>query len=257
MRIRLNADDLIRFVKYSWPTQKFNLNFNMSSILKNSLGLILILLAVTACHKRAVNSTSTDNALPSHTEQNGRRMDNFTFLRLCMQGDFSSEQQSKSDSDFFDIRLRMVPIWANTPDNFYLYVEQAIASSIDKPYRQRIYKVEKIDETHFVSKIYIMNYPARFTGKKSGDSLFNEYTKDSLILKDGCEVKLVFNPGKSDFGGSTGDQTCPSDRSGASWATSKVVIDEEKMVSWDQGWDAKGKQVWGAVKGGYIFTKNR
>jgi hypothetical protein len=27
------------------------------------------------------------------------------------------------------------------------------------------------------------------------------------------------------------------------------------MVSWDQGWNGEGKQVWGATKGGYIFVK--
>ena len=220
-------------------------------------GIILIFVALIACNNRAVTQNGNSNSPTVQTEQNGRRMDSFTYLRLCMQGDFSSEQQSKSDSDYFDIRLRMVPIWENTPEKFYLYVEQAVANSLDKPYRQRIYEVEKIDETHFVSKIYTMTNPQRFTGKKSEAPIFNEFSKDSLILKSGCEVNLIYNPDKSNFTGSTGKQTCPSERSGAAWATSKVDIDEEKMVSWDQGWDANGKQVWGAVKGGYIFIKNR
>jgi hypothetical protein len=42
---------------------------------------------------------------------------------------------------------------------------------------------------------------------------------------------------------------------GASYATSEVVITDEQLLSWDRGWDANGKQVWGAETGGYIFVK--
>jgi len=35
----------------------------------------------------------------------------------------------------------------------------------------------------------------------------------------------------------------------------EVVITETQMVSWDRGFDAGGKQVWGAEKGGYVFKK--
>ncbi len=182
-------------------------------------------------------------------------MSNFQFLRQCMIGDFSSALQAQSDSDFFDIRLRMVPIWPADESTFYLYVEQAVATSMDKPYRQRIYKVIKDDNTHFTSYIYTVANPLRLAGKNGDDAIFTQLTTDSLILKDGCEVKLTLDQENMTFAGSTGDRTCPIDRSGAAWTTSKVTIDETRMISWDQGWNAEGKQVWGAVKGGYIFLK--
>jgi hypothetical protein len=95
----------------------------------------------------------------------------------------------------------------------------------------------------------------RLTGKTSDDPIFKQLTPDSLQIKDGCEVHLMFDVESLTFSGSTGEKTCPSDRSGASWTSSKVNIDETKMVSWDQGWNNEGKQVWGAIKGGYIFMK--
>ena len=216
---------------------------------------LFVLLALTvwtiSCSERSTVSTQ-DSEIESPDK---RRMDNFTYLFQCMQGDFSSEEQSKNDTDYFDIRLRMVPVWQKSNSLFYLYVEQAMSTSLDKPYRQRFYKVEKVDETHFVSHIYMINNPARFVGKKSDDAIFNNITPDSLQLKDGCEVYLSFNDITKTFEGATKDNTCPSERSGAKFATAKVNLSDTEMRSWDQGWNAEGKQVWGATKGGYIFVK--
>ena len=184
-----------------------------------------------------------------------RKFDSFHLLKSYMSGEFSSTLQSQQDSDFFDIRLRMVPIWNSTATEFYLYVEQAVSTSIDKPYRQRIYKVEKINETEFVSHIYTVAAPARLVGKKGDDPIFNQLAIDSLQIKDGCAVYLNFNESTNDFSGSTKDGTCPSDRQGAKFTSSKVTINSQQMVSWDQGWNGEGKQVWGATKGGYIFVK--
>jgi len=184
-----------------------------------------------------------------------RKFDSFHLLKSYMSGEFSSTLQSQQDSDFFDIRLRMVPIWNSTATTFYLYVEQAVSTSIDKPYRQRIYKVEKINETEFVSHIYTVAAPSRFVGKNGDDPLFNQLTVDSLQIKDGCSVYLNFNEKTNDFSGATKDGTCPSERQGAKFASSKVTINSKQMVSWDQGWNEEGKQVWGATKGGYIFVK--
>jgi CpeT protein len=179
----------------------------------------------------------------------------FELLKQYMSGSFSSELQSKSDTDYFDIRLRMEPIWKTTDNEFYLYVEQAMSTSLDKPYRQRIYKVVRESEDSFVSYIYTMNAPQRFTGKNGSDEIFRTIKPDSLKVLDGCEVKLTFNRKRKQFEGATAERTCPSNRSGASFTTSKVVIDAKGMNSWDQGWNDAGTQVWGATKGGYQFLK--
>lgn len=185
------------------------------------------------------------------------KTDTFQYLKECMSGDFSSQLQSEQDSDYFDIRLRMVPIWKSTSTTFFLYVEQAVSSSIDKPYRQRIYKVEKLGDTDFVSHIYTVAAPSRLVGKKGDDPIFQQLTEDSLQIKDGCEVFLKYHSSSKDFSGATKDGTCPSERQGAKFASSKVMITANQMVSWDQGWNEEGKQVWGAAKGGYIFVKQK
>jgi CpeT protein len=213
---------------------------------------ILILLLGSCNRQKGITTNSTSSASTSVAE---RKMDSFTYLKKCMQGNFSSANQSKSDSSYFDIRLRMEPIWPEKQDAYYLYVEQAMSNALDKPYRVRIYKVVRENDQQFTSYIYKLNDQSRFIGKMGNDPVFNSITPDSLHILNGCEVRLTFDHAKWTFTGSTGEKTCPSDRNGASYTSSKVNLNDERMISWDQGWNSEGKQVWGAIKGGYIFEK--
>ena len=61
----------------------------------------------------------------------------FATLVDWMTGSFSSQAQSLEDEEYFDIRLEMVAIWPMRSDGLWLYVEQASASALDRPYRQR------------------------------------------------------------------------------------------------------------------------
>ncbi|MBK8342610.1 MAG: chromophore lyase CpcT/CpeT [Bacteroidetes bacterium] len=178
-----------------------------------------------------------------------------------MTGSFSSEAQSKADSNFYDIRLHMVEIqMGNEPGN-WLYVEQALGSAQDKPYRQRVYQVVEITLGIYESRVYEFENPLQYAGGWKDASKLNSLTFDKLILRDGCSItlkyehELVGDININRFVGSTGATSCPSSLRGASYATSEVVITEDQLLSWDRGWDVNGKQVWGAETGGYIFVK--
>jgi hypothetical protein len=60
---------------------------------------------------------------------------------------------------------------------------------------------------------------------------------------------------KNIYLGGTDADKCPSDLRGAKYATTKIELKKGALISWDQGFDAAGKQVWGATQGGYIFIK--
>lgn len=175
-------------------------------------------------------------------------------LHKRMTGSFSSEAQAARDSAFFDIRLHMADIWKDRTDGFWLYVEQAAASSLAKPYRQRIYHVYQENDTTLASKVYEFNSPLRFAGAWNNPALFNSLTVDSLIDRKGCAIYLHKNK-EGNYAGSTPGKECLSSLRGATYATSEVVIYADKLISWDRGWDKADKQVWGAVKGGYEFVK--
>ncbi|GAB4494447.1 MAG: chromophore lyase CpcT/CpeT [Saprospiraceae bacterium] len=190
----------------------------------------------------------------SHAAQNDRDLQT---LVQWMSGDFSSKAQSLRDSDFYDIRLHIRPIWTSDRSNHWLYVEQAAAATEDKPYRQRIYKVERdaAAKNGFKSIVYTLSDPAKWAGAYKNVASFNELKPSDLTLRDGCTVFLERQKDGS-FTGATRGDGCESNLRGAKYASSKVVITKNMLRSWDQGFNEKGEQVWGATKGGYEFVKN-
>ena len=80
-------------------------------------------------------------------------------LAQLMVGTFNTKAQSARDSQFYNIQLKMCRIWTQDPNQYWLYVEQATAKTLNKPYRQRIYKLEQISKKQFVSKVYNIPSP--------------------------------------------------------------------------------------------------
>lgn len=171
-----------------------------------------------------------------------------------MSGYFSSQAQAEQDTNYFDIRLRMVPIWPERDDGYWLYVEQAVADYQERPYRQRVYHVTQRADGAIESAIYTLENPLRFAGAWKEPAPLQYLTPDSLSLRDGCAV-ILQRKDETTFEGSTVENNCPSDLRGASYATSEVVLKPDKLISWDRGYDSEDQQVWGATEGGYIFLK--
>ena len=174
-------------------------------------------------------------------------------LKSWMTGSFSSEEQSIADSNFYNIHLEMVQIWKESKDTIWLYVEQAFESSLDKPYRQRVYRLIKKDDGAFESAVFTLNNPLRFAGAWKEERPLNQLIPDSLSERTGCAIILEFMDGV--FVGSTVEKNCVSNLHGALYATSEVRIEETVLTSWDRGFDANDAQVWGSETGPYIFQK--
>ena len=143
-------------------------------------------------------------------------------------GSFSSEAQSKADPEFFDVRLHMTPIWASRTDGPWLYVE---------------------------SFIYELPNAAARVGAWRDPARFDADTPESLVPRAGCSI--VLNRAGDLWVGSTNERDCESSLRGASYATSEVTLRADGLDSWDRGFDADGKQVWGAKKGPYQFRRNQ
>lgn len=174
-------------------------------------------------------------------------------LARWMQGSYSSEEQSKNDSDYYNISLEMKNIWTDKSSGYWLYVEQAIAERKDQPYRQRIYHLV-VEDGLIKSKIYLLPDEKKFIGGWKNIELFNDIGPDSLQQRIGCEV-IIERQDEYTFIGSTVDKNCPSDLRGASYATTEVTISENTLISLDRGYNDKDEQVWGAKNSGYIFKK--
>ncbi|UCD76466.1 MAG: chromophore lyase CpcT/CpeT [Phycisphaerales bacterium] len=177
-------------------------------------------------------------------------------LAEWMTGTFSSAAQSDADPEnYFDIRLVMIPIWPHRTDGWWLYVEQAAAESADRPYRQRVYRLTQEDAGTFRSDVYALpGNPLLYAACWRNTTPLSDVDLSDLTLRDGCSIVLL-KTGPERFAGGTVGEGCESSLRGAAYATSDVIITPTRIVSWDQGWDENGNQVWGATEGGYIFEK--
>lgn len=177
-------------------------------------------------------------------------------LAQWMAGTYTSEAQASNDPEnFFNVRLIMVPIWTERSDGRWLYVEQAMASSLEKPYRQRVYRVTAKGDG-FESAVYTLPGDARdFAGAWQDASRFDALSPQMLGAREGCEIVMAWDEGAQMFRGSTLGQRCASELKGSKYATSEVSVTATSLTSWDRGFDAEGNQVWGATKGGYEFVK--
>lgn len=180
---------------------------------------------------------------------------NINTLADWMQGTFTSEKQSKQDKDFFNIHLYMKKVWNS--EGRWLYVEQAAASNLDKPYRQRVYHLTELADGTFKSDVYTFKNALSYAGDWKVDAPLSDIDPSKLLLKEGCDVLLKWVKSQQSFIGSTEKKKCKSNLRGASYATSKVSVSVDRIESWDQGFDQNDKQVWGAVKSGYIFQRNQ
>lgn len=177
----------------------------------------------------------------------------FSTLTTYMQGSFSSAAQARSDTDYFDIELEMVRIWPEQADGVWLYIEQAVASKKDKPYRQRIYHVQEQDDNTFTSTMYRINNGEDWFGTYKEPARFYKLSMDSISLIPGCAITMT--PEGDHFVGSTNEKDCTNAWGKATYATSEVEVYNDRLISWDRGWNDEDAQVWGAEKGGYVFMK--
>ncbi len=199
--------------------------------------LLLATVALSACNDQG----------PSELDQ----------LASLMTGSFSSQAQAEADTNFFDIRLEMVPIWQDKVEpgqGRYLYVEQAAGWTLDKPYRQRVYHVTDAGDGVFSSMVYALPDPEAAIGAWKLDTPLADLNPADLIEREGCAVYLSKHPDGT-YQGSTREKECTSTMRGATYATSIITIANDQVLSWDQGWNDEGEQVWGAEISGYVFLR--
>jgi CpeT protein len=176
-------------------------------------------------------------------------------LEQYLTGSFSSAAQHAQDPEnFFDIRLVCVSIWEDRDDGPWLYIEQAAAAALDRPYRTRVYHLVAEPDGRVRSDVYTLpggRYD--WAGAWRDVSRFDAIAPADLTLRDGCSVFLTME-GDAFIGGTEGTG-CASNLGDAAYATSEMTLLPDRLLTWDRGWTASGEQAWGAVGGGYEFIR--
>jgi hypothetical protein len=177
-------------------------------------------------------------------------------LAEWMTGSFSSAAQAaEGEANYGDIRMEMHPIWPSRADGPWLYVEQAFAEDIEKPYRQRVYRLLDQPDGAILCQVYeLPGDPLAHAGAHRRPDALASLKPDELLFRGGCTITFGREPDGSFFG-ATGVGSCESRVSGSTFLTSHVTVTADKLVSWDRGYDANGNQKWGPTLGGYEFVK--
>ncbi|MDX2116430.1 MAG: chromophore lyase CpcT/CpeT [Planctomycetota bacterium] len=192
----------------------------------------------------------------SSAGKGGGAEDDLVVLTRWMEGSFSSAEQAAAEPEHFrDVRLHMARVWPEREDGVWLYVEQAMASAEARPYRQRMYRLSRgARRGTLESRVYeLPGDPLVYAGAWKNAAVLGALEAGRLLPREGCTITLR-REGEM-FTGSTDGRACASTLRGAAYATSEVTITEDALTSWDRGFDAESKQVWGAERGPYVFVK--
>ena len=176
-------------------------------------------------------------------------------LTRMLTGHFDSTEQSVAQPAYFAINLLTCPIDIAGVGDRLLHIEQSIIDmgQVQAPYRQRVYVItDGADPSaQAISQVWEFEAPEDFAGFCNGTGA--AAMAADLMEREGCQVEVTWMG--DHFVGSTPGEECLSTLNGATYATSEVEIYDDRIESWDRGYDASGTQVWGATAGPYVFER--
>lgn len=176
-------------------------------------------------------------------------------LANWMVGSFSSQNQADSSSDVYhvDVRVHLAQVWKERTDGYWVYIEQAYADDLNRPYRKRIYH---LFEENGVLKdlIYALPSGLNFTGQWANPEFFDVVTPEDLTEKIGCGLDFVFIEDKNWFFTQTIGKGCTASIPGVTYLQTTATIAEDHFTSWDLGYNSADVIVLGPFSP-YYFDK--
>lgn len=133
----------------------------------------------------------------------------------------------------------------------FLYQEQALSQKLEQPYRQRFLRIAPSLERQSVRSLSF-----RPTQAETWIGLCSQPEAQRVVtLQDlGTPVCSVWlQKSGINYVGLTPAEGCSANVRGAVKITNRIVLHDTGMDTWDRGFDAAGKQVWGAASDSYQF----
>ncbi|PSB23843.1 chromophore lyase CpcT/CpeT [Stenomitos frigidus] len=134
-----------------------------------------------------------------------------------------------------------------------LYQEQALADELTKPYRQRFLQLSASPMSQSVrSRAFKPAHPAawvNFCNKLPADRTVKPEDMGTVV----CNVFLRHSG--DDYVGNTPADGCAANVRGTVRIKNHIVLRQSGMDTWDRGFDAAGRQVWGAKAESYQFRR--
>ncbi len=152
-----------------------------------------------------------------------------------------------------------IPV-ANPPaSTIYLYQEQAIADKLTQPYRQRILEIRPSPASQTIrSRSFKLADQAKWVNFCDRPDDRRSHIDQRPIQPQDFPISVcaVFlKPTPEGFSGTTEATGCPAKVRGAVMIRNRIRLHPNGMDTWDRGYDAQGKQVWGAGDEPYQFLR--
>lgn len=201
------------------------------------IGLTIFLFSLTCQQRLQAQETSED----------------FDQLVEWITGEYSSAEQAKSDTAFKNYTLKVVQIWPDAPNGAWVYVEQALAATPQKPHSQKVYFLSEINDFQFSIDIYAIPASEKFVGVWKTPEQFKGMTAFDLKHQNGCTLFIDYDGFQ--YAGATNEGTCKSGLDGTSYSTTQFMLLPNEFKIWEKGFDENKKQVWGPTTTYYSFKK--
>jgi len=217
-----------------------------------AIALAYLLTSVVAIAKPIAKTSST---LEQQAEE----------VAALLSGKMDTSAQAIANPKAPNVQMTTCRIELLTPadsESIFLYQEQAMSTSLDKPYRQRFLEISPSPLSQSVrSRSFKPADPTRWSGLC--DSRKDRFTnradnpKQITNLSDlGTPICNVFlKQVGTIYLGNTPIDGCPANVRGAVRITNHIELTPASMNTWDRGFDAQGKQVWGAKTESYQFRR--
>jgi uncharacterized lipoprotein YbaY len=170
-----------------------------------------------------------------------------------LEGILSTAQRAAANPNVANVTMTTCRVTvANAPKPaIYLYQEQAIADKLTQPYRQRILAISPSPTSQTIrSRSYKLADQAKWVNFCDRPSRQIQPQDFPIVV---CAVFL--KPTPEGFSGTTEATGCPANVRGAVMIRNRIRLHPNGMDTWDRGYDAQGKQVWGAGDAPYQFLR--
>ncbi len=183
-----------------------------------------------------------------------------TTLATYLAGEFSNQQQALEQPAWYvNLRLWIRPVPIFTTDSITLFAEQANILKLDQPYRPRVLRLRQKETIEI--EFYMFQDLGTAQGAGQNEDLISKITPEKIIFLPNCTLKVATTTlpnGQYCFATTPAtEQPCTVSYQGTTFQVFLgLEATADELQIYDKGIDPEtGKGTWGALMGGYRFTK--
>jgi len=168
-----------------------------------------------------------------------------------LQGHYTFNNPINKENKIIGQELHIVPIWQDSTDEKWLYVEESESSK--NPNRQRVYRLEQSVD-YLKAIVYSIPKEKDYVNAWKEEFPLSDINPFSLRQEKGCTI--FFKEIKPDeFRGLTLSNNCSTRFMGAKYSTATIMVSKDGFYKLEQGFDQHKRTLWGPKEGGIPYER--